>query len=573
MDTFSLISAPWLPVRRRSGVRSRVAPAELTDGVDGDAIVALDWPRADFNAAGLEFLIGLMSVAFRDQAAWSPEQGDALWKEWWHAPPDAGALAAGLDPLASSFAMTGDGPLFGQDFEALASEPVPVAGLLIEAPGQQTLRENADLFVRRGGAQVLGLSTAAIAVFTLQAYAPSGGRGNMTSLRGGGPLTTVMLPPTDGALEPSLWHQIWLNVVWNSDWPAVASPGAEIFPWLGPARVSDKKRKTTPADVHPAQCFWGQPRRIRLIVEANDAAVPCAVTGQVEPSIIRMMRTRPYGADYDAWHRAHPLSPYYRLKTGSPEWLPLHPQSGSIGFTDMLALVHGDVGEPDQALRMPAAVRRLAADRLRLVGIRSRGVRLRAFGYDMDNMKARGFLDATLPVLMVADAVKSQLADLDRRLISAARMTADALVRAVSNAVHGDRGPGSDKGMLLDLRAGFLRTLDREHEAIQEKVADGVARLPDNPVPEDFDPLSLEARTAWLSALRRVAEAHFTRATPWHTPEALHVAALARLVNQWALLRGFVRSGKKLHQTLGLQPPARAKKQGTASTAAVETQS
>ena len=81
-----------------------------------------------------------------------------------------------------------------QDFEALDCEPWPVSRLLIEAPGENTEKENKDLFQKRGQTPSLGLPAAAMALFTLQIYASSGGDGHRTSLRGGGPLTTRRFP-------------------------------------------------------------------------------------------------------------------------------------------------------------------------------------------------------------------------------------------------------------------------------------------------------------------------------------------------------------------------------------------
>lgn len=61
--TFNLISTPWIPVIRISGRCDCTRPAELTDGIDGDPIIDLDWPRGDFRCATLEFQIGLLGAA------------------------------------------------------------------------------------------------------------------------------------------------------------------------------------------------------------------------------------------------------------------------------------------------------------------------------------------------------------------------------------------------------------------------------------------------------------------------------------------------------------------------------
>ena len=62
-EVFSLIDVSWLPVRRRSGAVERIPPWWVNDRVGEDPVVAFDWPRADFNGAAHELLIGLLSTA------------------------------------------------------------------------------------------------------------------------------------------------------------------------------------------------------------------------------------------------------------------------------------------------------------------------------------------------------------------------------------------------------------------------------------------------------------------------------------------------------------------------------
>ena len=62
-EVFNLIDASWLPVRRRSGAVERIPPWRINDRIGEDPVVAFDWPRADFNGAAHELLIGLLSTA------------------------------------------------------------------------------------------------------------------------------------------------------------------------------------------------------------------------------------------------------------------------------------------------------------------------------------------------------------------------------------------------------------------------------------------------------------------------------------------------------------------------------
>ena len=103
-------------------------------------------------------------------------------------------LDAAFAPFAHAFALDGDGPRFLQDLEDLVADAEPIERLLIEAPGECTNSENTDLMVHRGRVISLGRATAAIALYTFQSWAPAGGAGNRTGLRGGGPLITMVMP-------------------------------------------------------------------------------------------------------------------------------------------------------------------------------------------------------------------------------------------------------------------------------------------------------------------------------------------------------------------------------------------
>ncbi len=86
----------------------------MTDGVaSGNPIVAIDWARADFRVATLEFLIGLLATA-------CPPGSLKDWRAWWREPPSPEALAAAFAPLAHAFVLDGDGPRFMQDLRRSA---------------------------------------------------------------------------------------------------------------------------------------------------------------------------------------------------------------------------------------------------------------------------------------------------------------------------------------------------------------------------------------------------------------------------------------------------------------------
>ena len=64
MTAFNLVSTAWIPVIRVvRGRASRIRPAHLTEGIAVDPIIDIDFARADFRCATIEFIIGLLTVA------------------------------------------------------------------------------------------------------------------------------------------------------------------------------------------------------------------------------------------------------------------------------------------------------------------------------------------------------------------------------------------------------------------------------------------------------------------------------------------------------------------------------
>jgi len=77
---FNLIRDAWLEARHASGRRSVIAPGGITQSLDDDPIVALDFPRADWNAALTEWLIGLTWLAM-------PPHDEVEWADQFRMPP------------------------------------------------------------------------------------------------------------------------------------------------------------------------------------------------------------------------------------------------------------------------------------------------------------------------------------------------------------------------------------------------------------------------------------------------------------------------------------------------------
>ena len=534
----NLITDPWLPVLRQHGKRTTISPIQLADGWDTDPVIAVDWPRADFRIATLELLTGLLATA-------CPPDDRRAWLNWWRAPPTSEALAVAFAPYAHAFELDGDGPRFLQDREDLVSGAEPAERLLIEAPGDSTVKKNTDLLVHRGQTAALGRPAAAIALYTFQSWAPAGGAGNRTGLRGGGPLTTFVLP---GA-QPSLWHLVWANVP-VMDVPTDLADLPCIFPWLVPTVTSNNARVVTPETAHLLQAWWGMPRRIRLDFVPCDSPTPCGLTGVPDSVLVPSWRQRPQGANYLGWGDMHPLTPRYRVKPNT-EVLPLHPQPGGIGYRNWLGLV---VAERD-GLRIPAPAvdtwRNQRADDAwgRGNDLQHMEDRLLAAGYDMDNMKARGFVESELPLPAIPDpTIRARVDRLARNLVRAADLAAGLLRRAVRDALF---SPGASIKLDWELLSAMREQVWGGTEvAFHDALSREASRSDPGPEPEE-----------WRKLLRRLALDLFDEAAPLgadgttlpRSDEGIRRLLRARRTLGLAL-SGYGKDGAALFEALELPP-------------------
>lgn len=359
--TLNLISDPWIPVRCVDGSRRVIAPWQMAEaGVD-----APDWPRPDLNIACFELLIGMVYLA-------DPPTDIDDWDS--RSAPDPARLRDRLAAFAPAFNLLGDGPLFLQDMEQLPGEPNPPDMLFIDSAGANTARNNADLMVHRNRYPALDPALAAMALYTFQAFAPSGGAGNRTSMRGGGPLVTLVDP------GQGLWPLIWANVPYGQ--PAATAS----LPWMRATRASDNGLETLPPEgaLFGPEAFFGMPRRLRLMADAD------GITGVIQ---------KPYGTNYALWK--HPLSPYYRMKPGT-EWLPKHPRAGRFGYRNWLGILAREATSELSELSLS----------LRDWRQRRGGGSVIIAGWAMDNMKPRDFTLSVEPFLDLEPEVEDRLAGL-----------------------------------------------------------------------------------------------------------------------------------------------------------------
>lgn len=432
----NLISEPWIPVRRANGQQDVIAPCHITDhiGTENSPILAIASPRPDFDGALVQFLIGLL------QTTCTPAT-EREWLKWRKAPPSPAILQACFDSVRFAFELEGE-YAFMQDFTPSdLTKERPIAALLIESPGEESLDKNADFFIKRGKITHLCPACSAMALLTMQINAPSGGRGYRTSLRGGGPLTTLVLGET-------LWQTCWNNVLQKSlfigDTEPEKNKEGDRYPWLTTTRTSEEKPPagtpagvvTTPADVHPSHIFWAMPRRIRLVFETFNQNKSCSICSKTSTRVCLNFTTRTYGYNYKCFE--HTLSPHYSKDNGVSKdngsqsmdqsicLQPVHPRSDGIGYRDWLGFIESSKQEGD--MRVPAKVVQQYNKSVNEDG------RLWAFGYDMDNMKARCWYDAIMPIVIAPKGSEDIFQAWIEKIISSAREASKYTSIAIKDA-------------------------------------------------------------------------------------------------------------------------------------------
>ena len=400
-----------------------------------------------------QFLIGLL------QTCYAPEDEDQ-WLEDWRQPPEPQVLQACFEKVAFAFELeTTEGPAFLQDFDLPEGETKSISALLIEAPGVKTVKDNLDHFIKRDKANQLCPSCTATALFTLQTNAPSGGQGHRVGLRGGGPLTTLIVPKDTTA---TLWEKLWLNVLNQEDQTVADSIDARVMPWLGKTRASEKGQITTPDHVHKLQAYWGMPRRIRLTTKVEDSS--CDLCGNHSAVLYQEYKTKNFGTNYEgAW--LHPLTPYRFDPNNIKPPFSLKGQQGGLGYRHWLGLALEDKANGDTAA---AVVQFYNSSRGR--SIRDKGyAALWCFGYDMDNMKARCWYESRFPVYSLSEIQRKNLIAWAVELVTAAKEVVKMLRSEVKSAWF--RRPEDVKGDMSQIDAQFWQATEVDFYQLLEQLA------------------------------------------------------------------------------------------------------
>jgi len=333
-----------------------------------------------------------------------------------------------------------------------------VSSLLIEMPGVNTVKENKDHFIKRGGIQALCDSCAATALFTLQTNAPAGGAGNRVGLRGGGPLTTLLRPRK---IDSLLWDKLWVNILTQERFaPSLQTADPRVFPWMATTRYSDQNGgKTFPEDMHLLHPYWGMPRRIWLI-EKEAEEQRCGICGMKTPVIVEQYVAIKHGFDYgDTW--IHPLTPYSFDANKEKPPLSIKGQKGGLSYKNWLGIALNRVQEGNCC----ANIVKDYFQKVQETEIDSHAG-IWCFGYDMDNMKARCWYEHEFPLFALDETSLDRFRPMVENLLEMSTQGLKLLKSQIKSAWFSR--PGDAKGDLTMIDATFL---DRTEHLFHELVA------------------------------------------------------------------------------------------------------
>ena len=436
--SLNLITDPWIPIRRRDQRTDLIRPADVVDVPGDNPPVAIESPRPDFNGALLQWLIALFQT-------FAPPKDPMNWWGWLTSPPSPEHLQERLQPYAHYFDLHGDVSFMQEKGGLPDGKKKPLFDLLLDSPGNQTKKRNQDIFNKRRDDYAVCAHCAAMTLLTMQLNAPSGGRGHRTSVRGGGPVSTVLR-------GDRLWHAIWLNII-STDSPWGHPPPSEgelhlALPWLTSTRTSEKKTgvHTHPTDVHPLHALWNLPRRLDLC-DPHHVGEPlhCHCCDRRTHRLYSHYRDRPYGTNYKGpW--IHPLTPYDVGDEKEPNPLKTPHQGFTYKYWRGLVATAYMGNKTRQPASVVAHFRAMERLRDRDVERPDLPVHLWAFGYDCDNAKIRSWHDVIYPFIGVSQPHRPLFDTCVAELIEGAEGAEYQLKQALKRGLYGTVTKTNTKG-------------------------------------------------------------------------------------------------------------------------------
>lgn len=485
----NLLIDNWIPVLRKDGSTDKISPIGLLSDSDDNPAVEINSVRPDFDGAIMQFLIGVYQVLL------SPEEDEDC-NEFFKTKPSVDSLKERIDLIAPAFVFDEGDHRFMQDPSADGSdEDRDINKLLLDNSSKPNMH-----FIKEGTIQHICPHCVAMALITLQLNSPVGGRGHWTSLRGGGPLTTLVCMSDD---EKTLWKNIALNILSNEKFPTkedtAVNPDdvSRIFPWLRDELPnSDVVPEILPGgDMHPYHVLFNLPRRIWI--DFNDTVSgECDLCGAKSNSLVKTYRTYNHGMNYNNsfWH--HPFTPY-KYSDKEDEWSPVLCEE-SIGYNNWIGYV---CSSPEDSLKpQPAKVVDKVSERFREIS----DLKINMFGYAMEKgkAKARVWTQATFPTIPIDDAYRKKfLKEVSYLIQTAEKIMAFTVTNIKLSYTKSAENKKSsiNQGKFSDVRAAFWhQTEPLFYDTLPLLVK---ALIADNEKGDDEHSEVIECKKNWLRKL------------------------------------------------------------------------
>lgn len=323
MKRFNLLFDPWIPVTRiTQSEPQHIAAYEI---VKKD-ILAVDAPRADFNAALIQFLIGILQTVIAPN---NPRE----WRRLFDQPPSEDELKIKFEDIKDAFYLDGEGYRFMQDVSIKANgNKANVLKLIPSIVGENTIEKNQDFFVKSSQISSMSLPNLISGLYLYQNYCLSetGGRGGRHhgSFRGRNTITAFIIKEAG-----NLWENLWLNIVQKNTFKTFIQSGlTELdFEWMND---NPNGRAKTDNDMNLNDIYWSMPRRVWInFSELGDGI--CNLTSKKE-KIVQNIYIKENGIEYKTKLSQHPLISYSKNAEG------LHPikiGSEGVNYGDWLSFV------------------------------------------------------------------------------------------------------------------------------------------------------------------------------------------------------------------------------------------
>jgi CRISPR system Cascade subunit CasA len=528
--SYSVVTAPWVPVRLADGSTKYIAPWQITERIRENPVVDIVHPRPDFTGAARELVIGLL------QACLAPAT-ETTKLVFLGDPPDPAVVGAAFSRHSDRFELIEGDCRFLQDMGGVpGQDPRPIDCLQMNGPGENARNKNKDFFIRRDEISHLCPACTVLALSAKQFYASGTGPGFRTSPRGGGPLTTLLEFTDEEGSPAPLWYSLYANVMPLS---LLGCDGLNeenaprILPWLAPLRISKRSKVDVPTTLehaHPLQVFFPMPSRAEVVWQDAGPACACDACGKPADRFAVGWKTAQYGVMYQGIE--HPLTPY-RLGQKN-EKISMKPKLDGISYPHWLVATLGVEGSVTPARNIQSM-----QDFLPLPDL---APRIRAYGYQMDNASALCWHESVLPFIPLPEHLRKDFSVEIGRIVGAAQSVSSILVSAIKEGLF--RRPGDASGDMSHIQRELIASTTGAFFDLLQPLA---AALDGG---NDIAAIKL----VWLETVRREALQLFDHHAPIHVAEERN---LKRLVNARRKFSAFL-YGKKLCQDIDIPIPVKA---------------